>query len=154
MDFGFPALTTSARWVFMYGTAGYCFTRSGVMKIPLITTSHLLAPSAGRSPPNELKTNVDLTFQSFAIAFAMSTSKPTTLPELVFDSNGGKVGLSQYLNAPLTGAWTRWLAAAVPTTAKAARKASTGSGPTERFIAPPLLASILGRARRNEKFRP
>src|SRR5207253_9605128 len=117
MDFGFPALTTSARWVFMYGTAGYCLTRSGVTKIPLMTTSHLLAPGAGRSPPGQLKTNVGLTFHSFAIAFAMSTSKPTSLPELVFDSNGGKVGLSQYLNDPCTGALRRWLAPAVPTTA-------------------------------------
>src|SRR5436309_9408439 len=80
----------------------------------------------------------------------MSMSKPTALPAGVVDSMGGNVGSLQYLNEPFTGEVTRWLAPAVPTTARAAIKASRESGPTERFIAPPLLASILGRARRME----
>ena len=64
---------------------------------------HFLAPSAGSSPGNAVLTNVAFTFQSFPIAFAMSMSKPIALPAVVFDSIGGKVGSSQYLNEPLTG---------------------------------------------------
>jgi hypothetical protein len=60
------------------------------------------------------------------------------LPELVFDSIGGKVGLSQYLKEPFTGEFTRWLAPADPTTARAAITASTESEPSKSFIAPPL----------------
>src|SRR5690348_2419718 len=113
--------------------------------MPLITMLHFFAASAGSSPGNAVWTKVAFTFQSFPIAFAMSMSKPTGLPLVVVDSIGGDVGSSQYLNEPLTGDLTSWLAPAVPTTASAATKASRESGQTTRFIAPPLLASTLGR---------
>src|SRR5436190_11570737 len=149
MPFGFPALTISTRCVRMYGTAGYCLTRSGVMKMPLITTSQRFAPSAGRRPPKELNTNFGLTFQCFAIAFAMSMSKPTSLPEVVLDSIGGNVGLSQYLNEPFTGDLISRLAPAVPTTAeRAATRVTRDDRPREPFIAPPRPASATGRVPR------
>src|SRR5215210_2587377 len=116
------------------------------MKIPLITMLHFLDASPGSSPGKAVWTNFALTFQYFAIALAMSTSNPTGLPAAVVDSMGGNVGSLQYLNEPLTGEVTRWPAPAVPTTARAAIKASRESGVIQRFIAPPLLASILGRA--------
>src|SRR5712691_8025331 len=115
------------------------------MKMPLITTSHLCESRAGSRPGNAVWTNFAFTFQSFAITPARSMSKPTGLPLVVVDSIGGKVGSLQYLSEPFTGEVTRWLAPAVPTTARAAIKASRESGPTRRFIAPPLLASIQGR---------
>src|SRR5919204_2335631 len=97
------------------------------MKIPLITTVHFFAPSAGRRPGNAVWTNFAFTFHSLAIAFAMSMSKPMGLPAAVFDSIGGNVGSLQYLNDPFTGDVTRWLAPAVPTTASAAVRASRES---------------------------
>src|SRR5919197_1907819 len=116
MCFGLPAATISARCVFMYGTAGNFAVRSGVMKIPLITMLHFFAASAGSKPGKAVPTNFAFTFQSFAIAFAMSMSKPTGLPLVVFDSIGGNVGSSQYLNEPFTReAWG--VAPAVPATA-------------------------------------
>ena len=108
------------------------------MKMPLITTSQRFAPRAGSRPPNELKTNCGLTFHSLAIAAAMSMSNPTGLPLAVFDSIGGNVGLSQYLNDPFTGDGlpARWLAPAAPTTTrKAVTKASRESPARMRFIA-------------------
>src|SRR6266571_763453 len=149
MLFGFPAATTSARCGFMYATAGNCFTRSGVMKMPLITTSQRFAPSAGSKPANELNTNFGLTPQSFAIAAAMSMSKPTGFPDVVVDSIGGNVGLSQYLKDPFTGELTatRWLApAAATTTRKAVTKASRESTVGVRFIASSSPRLDLGRA--------
>ena len=87
----------------MYGAAGNFAVRSGVMKMPLITMLHFFAARAGSRPGNAVPTNFALTFQSLPIAFAMSMSKPTGLPAVVFDSIGGNVGSSQYLNEPLTG---------------------------------------------------
>src|SRR5512141_3224565 len=103
MRFGLPAATTSARCVFMYATAGKLLVRSGVMKMPLITMLHFLAASPGSSPGKAVCTKFAFTFQSFPIAFAMSTSKPTGLPEVVADSMGGNVGSLQYLKDPFTG---------------------------------------------------
>src|SRR5438132_3760634 len=103
----------------MEGTAGNCFTRSGVTKMPLITMLHFLAARAGSRPGNAVCTNVAFTFHSFPIAFAMSMSKPTGLPLVVVDSMGGNVGSSQYLNEPLTGE----AAPALATSARAAIKA-------------------------------
>jgi hypothetical protein len=105
---------------------------------------HLFDASAGSRPGNAVFTNFAFTFQYFARAFAMSMSKPTGFPLVVSDSIGGKVGSLQYLNEPFTGEVTRWLAPAVPTTARAAIKASRESRPARFFMAAPLLASILG----------
>src|SRR5882724_13442385 len=104
----------------MYATAGNCATRSGVMKIPLITIVHLLAARAGSRPGKAVSTNFDFTFQFFAIAFARSMSNPTALPAAALYSIGGKVGLLQNLREPLIGA----AVASVPNTARAASKGS------------------------------
>src|SRR6266700_3038320 len=106
----------------MYGTAGNCAVRAGVTKLPLITIWHFLAANAGSKPGKAVLTNFAFTFHSFPIAFAMSMSKPIGLPAVVFDSIGGNVGSSQYLNEPFTGDAAWWLAAAVP--ARASRAAS------------------------------
>ena len=103
------------------------------MKMPLITTVHLLASSAGSSPGKPVSTNFALTFQFFAIAFAMSTSNPTALPAGVLYSIGGKVGSLQYLSAPLIGD----AAPTVPTATRAAIKARMPIAPKLRFMAPP-----------------
>ena len=79
----------------MYATAGNCFVRSGVTKMPEMTTSHFFAARAGSRPENAVCTNVAVPPISFAIAAAMSMSKPTGLPAVVVDSIGGKVGSSQ-----------------------------------------------------------
>src|SRR2546428_7684921 len=100
--------------------------------MPLITTSHRFAPRAGRRPPNELNTNFGLTFHRFAIAPAMSMSKPTTLPAFVLDSIGGEVGLSPYLKETLTREVTQGVAPAVSPPARAAAKATRESRTTER----------------------
>jgi hypothetical protein len=132
MPLGLPPATISARCVFMYATAGNFAVRSGVMKMPLITMLHFFAASAGSRPGKAVLTNVAFTFQSFPIAFAMSMSKPIGLPDVVFDSIGGKVGSSQYLNEPLTGEIP--IAPAVPTATSAA---SSTSGRMVRFMTPP-----------------
>src|SRR5579885_3458727 len=98
MCFGLPPATIRARCECMYSKAENCFVRSGVMKMPLITTSQRLAPSAGRSPANEEKTNVALPPICPARSFAKSMSKPVGFPPAVEFSIGGKDGLSQYLN--------------------------------------------------------
>src|SRR3954451_11470184 len=110
--------------------------------------------SAGSRPGNAVWTNFAFTFQTFAMAFAMSMSKPMGLPPVVVDSIGGNVGSLQYLNDPLTGDVARWLAPADPTTTRAAIKASRESGPIQCFIAPPLLASILGASSTSLSLRP
>jgi hypothetical protein len=82
----------------MYVTAGNCFVRSGVTKMPLITTSQRFAPSAGSRPENDEKTYVALPPSCLPSAFAKSMSNPTGFPPFVVFSIGGNVGLSQYLN--------------------------------------------------------
>src|ERR671936_591355 len=117
------------------------------MKIPLMTMLHFFDPSAGSRPGNAVWTNVALTFQSFAIALARSTSKPIGLPAAVFDSIGGNVGSLQYLNDPFTGDAASRLAPAVPTTARrAAATASSERTLTTRFIAPSSFGADLRRS--------
>src|SRR4051794_30895247 len=98
MCFGLPPATIRARCECMYETAGNCFVRSGVMKMPLITTSHRFAPSAGSRPENDEKTYFAVPPICLASAFAKSMSKPVGLPPVVAFSMGGNVGLSQYEN--------------------------------------------------------
>ena len=117
----------------MYPTAGFFVSRSGVMKIPLMTMLQRLESSPGNRPGNAVSTSVAFTFQNFPIALARSMSKPTALPLVVLYSMGGKVGSLQYLNEPLTGE----AAPTVPTTARAAIKARMPIGPKLRFMAPP-----------------
>ena len=141
MCFGLPPWTTSARCVRMYRTAGNLAVRSGVTKMPLMTTWHLCAARAGSRPVNAVPTKVAFTRQSFAIAFAMSMSNPTGLPLVVFDSIGGKLGSLQYLRDPFTGEVTWELAPPVPTTTSAvATRASRDRTLTTRLIAPSSLA--------------
>src|ERR671931_2522803 len=107
------------------------------MKIPLITIVHFFDPSAGSRPGKDVWTNFALTFQSFAIAFARSTSKPMGFPAAVFDSIGGNVGSLQYLNDPFTGEASLGLAPPPPaTTSAVATGASRKRTLTTRLIAP------------------
>src|SRR5205085_11201921 len=97
---------------------------------------HVCAARAGSRPVNAVPTKVACTRQSFAIAFAMSTSNPTGLPLVVFDSIGGKLGSLQYLNDPFTGEVTVGLAPPPPATASAAvTSANRKTTPRTRFIA-------------------
>src|SRR5207237_10293455 len=80
------------------GSGGNGLVRSGVMKMPLITASHLLAPSAGSRPGNAVLTGFDPPPHCLPIAFAMSMSNPTIEPLVVADSIGGKVGSVQNLS--------------------------------------------------------
>src|SRR6266568_1314319 len=79
-------------------TAGACFRRSGVTKIPLITASHFFALSAGISPGNGVFTGFELAPHVFASADAMSTSNPLIAPLGEASSIGGNVGSVQNLN--------------------------------------------------------
>src|SRR5262245_62969037 len=98
----------------MYGTAGACFTRSGVTKMPLITVSHFFAPSAGIRPGNAVLFALALAPHVFASASAMSTSKPLILPLDEASSIGGNVGSVQNVNVDARGDAP---AAPAPTTA-------------------------------------
>src|SRR4051794_41867029 len=82
----------------MYETTPACFLRSGVMKMPLITTSHFFALSAGMRPGNAVLTGRAVSPHVFASADAMSTSKPVILPLVVASSIGGDGGTVQNLN--------------------------------------------------------
>ena len=98
----------------------------------------MCAESAGSSPGNAVWTNVALPPQSVAIAFAMSMSKPTGLPDVVFDSIGGKVGSSQNLND------VTFAGPAIATTATvAAARASAEARSVKRLIRSSFAAETL-----------
>src|SRR4051794_41286676 len=85
----------------MYETTPACFLRSGVMKMPLITTSHFFALSAGMRPGNAVLTGRAVSPHVFASADAMSTSKPVILPLVVASSIGGDGGSVEKFKLPL-----------------------------------------------------
>ena len=124
IPFGLPAFTMSTRCDSMYDTAGACFVRSGVMKMPLITASHFFAASAARRPGNAVFDATAVAPHVAASFVAMSTSKPMILPLVVVYSIGGNVGSVQYLNV----AFAEWrFAPAEPAAARATSRASTES---------------------------
>src|SRR5439155_16373078 len=115
-------------------TAGACFRRSGVTKIPLITASHLFALSAGISPGNGVFTGFELAPHVFASAVATSTSNPLIVPLEEASSIGGNVGSVQNLK----------VLAPVLAPAGAAATASAASADTRIVlrIPPPLAREV------------
>ena len=98
MCFGLPPATISARCECMYAIAGNCFVRSGVMKMPLITTSQRCAPRAGRSPEKDGEDEGRLAAHLRRERVGEVDVEAGRLSARVEFSIGGNVGLSQYLN--------------------------------------------------------